>query len=399
MKLLIAIPALDEEESIASIIERCLAAAPEIVERTGVSAVEITVVSDGSTDATVDIARRYTDRIRLIEFEVNRGYGAAILEAWKTSDAELLSFLDADGTCDPRFFVDLCRTLERDNADIVLGCRLHKESKMPWVRRLGNRLFGTLLSLVSSQSVRDTASGMRVVRRTALPKLMPLPSGLHFTPAMSARALLRRDMVIREIDMPYDERQGQSKLKVFRDGLRFLAIILETVFLFRPSRPLGAVSLAALVLGGLLMLNPILHYLATRTVEEWMIYRFVVSHLLGTVGVLAMCTAYLSRRVVTATVLPHGKTSPAFRILRRFFAGPGLRVAVPLLVVAGVALVIPGLMQWIERGSVYEHWSRFIATSFLLSAAAILVVTRVMDFSLDLIQGWMAYEGRRSESA
>ncbi|MDY7092557.1 MAG: glycosyltransferase family 2 protein [Acidobacteriota bacterium] len=398
MKLLIAIPALDEEESIASIIERCLAAAPEIVEKTAVTEVEITVVSDGSTDATVAIARGYTDRIRLIEFEVNRGYGAAILEAWKTSDAELLSFLDADGTCDPRFFVDLCRTLEEEGAEIALGCRLHRESKMPPVRRLGNRLFGTLLSLVSSQSVRDTASGMRVVRRSALPKLMPLPSGLHFTPAMSARALLRRDVVIREINMPYDERQGQSKLKVFRDGLRFLAIILETVFLFRPSRPLGFASLAALGLGGLLMLTPILHYLATHTVEEWMIYRFVVSHLLGTIGVLALCTAYLSRRVVTVTVLPHRKDSWAYRLLRAFFTGAGLRVAVPVLVVAGSALVLPGLLQWIERGSVYEHWSRFIATSFLFSAAAILVVTRVMDFSLDLIQGWMAYEGRRSES-
>ncbi|MCB1056288.1 MAG: glycosyltransferase family 2 protein, partial [Acidobacteria bacterium] len=340
----------------------------------------------------------YADRIRLVEFEVNRGYGAAILEAWKTSDAELVSFLDADGTCDPRFFTVLCRALEDEGADIVLGCRLHGESKMPRVRRLGNRLFGTLLRLVSSQSVRDTASGMRVLRRTALPKLMPLPSGMHFTPAMSARALLRRDLVIREIDMPYAERQGQSKLKAFRDGLRFLAIILETVFLFRPSRPLGAASLSALVLGGLLMLTPLLHYLATQTVEEWMIYRFVVSHLLGTVGVLALCTAYLSRRVVSATVLPHRAPTYPYRVLRRFFAGAGVWIAVTALVLSGIALVLPGLLQWIERGSVYEHWSRFIAMSFLLSAAAILVVTRVMDFSLDLIKGWMAYEGREGEA-
>lgn len=397
MKLLIAIPALDEEQSIASIIERCLAAVPEIVDKTGVGAVEITVVSDGSTDRTVEIARGFTDHIRLIEFERNRGYGAAILEAWKSSDADLLGFLDADGTCDPRFFIELCRAVEVDGADMALGCRLHGESRMPKVRRLGNRLFSALLSLVSSKSVRDTASGMRVLRRSSLPKLMPLPSGMHFTPALSARALLRDDMVVREIDMPYHEREGRSKLSVLRDGLRFLGIILETVFLFRPSRPLVLASAVALALGGMLMLTPILHYLESRTVEEWMIYRFVVSHLLGTAGVLALCTAYLSRRVVSATVLPGRGDSRTYSLLRRFFNGPGLWLAVPLLVICGLALVLPGFFQWIEYGSVYEHWSRFIATSFLLTVATILTLTRVMDFSLDLIAGWMAYEGRGDE--
>jgi glycosyltransferase involved in cell wall biosynthesis len=53
------------------------------------------VVSDGSTDHTVELASRYLDQINLIVFEKNRGYGAAIKEAWRTSDAKLLAFLDA----------------------------------------------------------------------------------------------------------------------------------------------------------------------------------------------------------------------------------------------------------------------------------------------------------------
>src|SRR4051794_17240340 len=104
MKLLIAIPALNEEQSIASTIERALAAAPELAAGGSVTAVDVTVVSDGSTDRTVDIASAYIDRITLIVFEKNRGYGAAIKEAWARSDADLLGFMDADGTCDPRFF-------------------------------------------------------------------------------------------------------------------------------------------------------------------------------------------------------------------------------------------------------------------------------------------------------
>ena len=117
-------------------------------------------MSDGSTDRTVEIATQYCDRVSLIVFEHNRGYGAAIKEAWRRSDADLLAFLDADGTCDPDFFVPLCNAVLEDGAAISLGCRLNRTSEMPRLRRLGNSLFAVLLRALSSKQVRDTASGM-----------------------------------------------------------------------------------------------------------------------------------------------------------------------------------------------------------------------------------------------
>ena len=116
MKLGIAIPALNEEENIESIIQRSLAARQYIQDHSSVTDVEVTVVSDGSTDRTVELASHYKDLIRLIVFSENQGYGAAIKEAWMESDAELLGFLDADGTCDPKFFAPLCNQL-LDNID------------------------------------------------------------------------------------------------------------------------------------------------------------------------------------------------------------------------------------------------------------------------------------------
>jgi len=59
------------------------------------------VVSDGSTDRTVERARAFPES-NLIVFEKNRGYGAAIKEAWRRSDADLVSFLDADGIGDDK---------------------------------------------------------------------------------------------------------------------------------------------------------------------------------------------------------------------------------------------------------------------------------------------------------
>src|SRR4051812_457216 len=205
MKLLIAIPALNEEASIEAIIERSLEARADIIARSPITQVDITVVSDGSTDRTVSLARKHTDRIKLIVFEKNRGYGAAIQQAWLESDADLLGFLDADGTCDPRFFGELAEALVSRRADIALGNRLNGNSKMPLIRRTGNILFASLLTMLSGQWIRDTASGMRIVRSEAYARLRPLPSGLHFTPAMSARALLDRDVQVKliELDMPY----------------------------------------------------------------------------------------------------------------------------------------------------------------------------------------------------
>ena len=74
--------------------------------------VEVIVVSDGSTDGTAAIAREWAARhtaVRVIEFETNRGYGAAIKEGFRQATDDLLSFLDADGTCDPKWFGEMCR--------------------------------------------------------------------------------------------------------------------------------------------------------------------------------------------------------------------------------------------------------------------------------------------------
>lgn len=252
MKLLIAIPALNEEASIEAIIERSLQARADITARSPITQVDITVVSDGSTDRTVSLARKYTHRIKLIEFEENRGYGAAIQQAWIESDADLLGFLDADGTCEPRFFGDLAQALVAEGADVALGCRLNESSEMPLVRRTGNILFAGLLSLLSGQWVRDTASGMRIVRREAYTRLRPLPAGLHFTPAMSARALLDREASVKliEIDMPYHERVGESKLKVGKDGLRFLNVITRTAIQYRPARVATILGITFAIAGG-----------------------------------------------------------------------------------------------------------------------------------------------------
>jgi glycosyltransferase involved in cell wall biosynthesis len=397
LKLLIAIPAYNEEQSIASIIERSLAARAQILADSPITEVEISVVSDGSTDETVAIARRYERHIRVIVFDKNRGYGAAIKEAWRQSDAELLSFLDADGTCDPAFFVNLCRLIERERGDVVLGCRLTKASRMPLIRRLGNVVFALLLSFFSSKRVRDTASGMRVVRRSSLPKLLPLPDGMHFTPAMSARAILSPDLRIFEEEMPYHERAGESKLNVLRDGLRFLRVITEAAFLYRPSRPLGFVGGLSLLTAVLLMVPPSAYYVRNHRVLEWMIYRFVVADLATTSGVLLLCASYLAKRVVQIVLNLPEQSFLLHRAIGGFLRSTWIWVVVTSCLIGAGVLVAPSFVELVRTGATYEHWSRFIAASVLVSVSVILVVTRVLEYTIDLLDARLIFVRRQEQ--
>lgn len=399
MKLLVAIPALNEEQSIDSIISRSLEARKFICANSPVTEIEITVVSDGSTDSTVERASRYTDLINLIVFPQNKGYGAAIKEAWHQSNADLLGFIDADGTCDPKFFAKLCDTAIAQDADVVLGCRLNAKSQMPLIRRIGNVTFAGILSLFSSSHVRDTASGMRVVKRSSLDALYPLPDGLHFTPAMSARAMLSERTRIVEVDMPYHERAGESKLRVGRDGLRFLKVIVDAAFLYRPSRPLGILAILFALFAAVLMSPPILYYAVNRSVAEWMIYRFLVSDLAGTAACLCFSASYLTGRI-TSIAIPEESGHLKSRLMLWLFAARWFWILPIGLCLLGGSLVAHSLLQRFTTGVTYEHWSRYIVMSFCFGSAIILSVTRLIDYALTLLDIHLGYlRMRRPETS
>ncbi|HZR26883.1 MAG TPA: glycosyltransferase family 2 protein [Vicinamibacterales bacterium] len=391
MKLLIAIPALNEEASIADVIQRCLDARDVIAASTPITAVDVTVVSDGSTDATVERASAFGDRVRVIVFERNRGYGAAIMEAWRQSDAELLAFLDADGTCDPAFFAELCRALIAQDAHIALGSRMHRNSQMPLVRRAGNFIFATMLTAFGTERVRDSASGMRVVRRDCLPRLMPLPTGLHFTPAMSARAILADDLRIIEVDMPYSERAGRSKLNPIKDGVRFLRVILTAAFLYRPSRPLRILGWICTAFAAFWALRLVWQLSQFHRWEQWMIYHFVVVQLSATAAVLLFTAGHLADKAVGAVLTGSARSRDA---IGRLLAHRWFWLLPLALIAVGTIAIGSATIDYLRDGRIdteSHHWSRFFTMSFAYSCAFILAITRLVDITLDLLIDRVAY--------
>lgn len=381
--LTIVIPALNEEEAIGSTISRCLAAREQIINTAPVASVEIIVVSDGSTDRTAEIAQSFRD-VKVIVFERNQGYGAAIKEGWRTGAGSLLAFLDADGTCDPLFLAPMCRVCAEENADVVLGSRLGPDSHMPRIRRLGNRIFALILGFLCGRHVTDTASGMRVVRRTALRDLLPLPNGLHFTPSMSARAMLNNLRVI-ELPMSYEERVGRSKLSVIRDGVRFLKTIISGVLCYNPEKPFLMAFAVCVALMAALALYPSEFYLQHRRLEEWMIYRFVACYLLGSFALMLLCAtaavhqmAFFSRRRRDANTFWPPLIAAALK-------GPTLLVTSLFLACVAVVFLWPGITEYLTSRTVHLHWSRLIAGAFALSS---LLQTLVFSILLKVITIW-----------
>ena len=244
MHLALVIPALNEEGAIGDTLRRTLAAREKVLAQTPVTKMTVVFVNDGSTDGTQAVVDQSEfDEVVKVRFEKNRGYGAAIKAGWQATDADLVGFMDADGTCDPNFCVKLLNRLLETNADAVLAGRLNPESEMPLIRKIGNIIFARLLGLVSGKDLTDSASGFRIVRRSSLKLMCPLPDGLHFTPAMSCICLLDPRLGIEEVPMPYKERIGRSKLSVVKDGLRFLYIILFSACCYSPIKTMIGTSL------------------------------------------------------------------------------------------------------------------------------------------------------------
>jgi glycosyltransferase involved in cell wall biosynthesis len=361
--LSIIIPAYNEEEAIGNTIRMTIEAIPSIKAEAEIDDVEIVVVSDGSSDQTVSIAETFIEKgIQLIHYEKNRGYGAAIKTGFRTAKGCYLGFLDADGTCNPSFFGKLVREMKTNNANIALGSRLHKESRMPLVRRIGNLVYASILSILSGSIVTDSASGMRVLNKNCMEWIDLLPDGLHFTPAMSTIATLDSGLKISEIPMPYEERSGESKLNVFSDGVRFLNVILGTAFSLIPSRFFLACGLFALLIASYLSVPVLIKYYNFRSFVDGDIYRIITIICLVSIGISAILFGVLTSNFIRLLEKIDFMNAGTFtRLMNRFYL-PNALIIFIATTFSGIYLIYPGISTYLSQGIVTIHWI-FILTA------------------------------------
>jgi glycosyltransferase involved in cell wall biosynthesis len=226
MVVSVVIPCLNEAETIAE----CVIRARQVLEEAGLQG-EVLVVDNGSTDGSGDLARKAGAEV--VE-EPRRGYGSAYLAGLAVARGDYIVMVDADLTYDFNEIPKFVRELE-NGAQLVMGNRLQdiKPGAMPLLSRLGNPLLSGFLNILHRTNVHDAHSGMRALRRDALPVLNLRTVGMEFASEMVIRATRER-LDVREIPIALHPRVGASKLSPFRDGWRHLRLILvyNPTFLF-----------------------------------------------------------------------------------------------------------------------------------------------------------------------
>jgi len=391
--LSITIPAYNEEAAIESILSRSLEAKEALMAKTRLRDVEIIVVSDGSTDRTTELVESFvaTGQVKLIVFPGNCGYGAALKRGFDESRGDLVAFIDADGTCDPQFFVPLVRACTDEGADIACGCRLTPTSKMPRIRWLGNVCFRNIINFLAKTKLRDVASGMRVIRKRSLAKLYPLPNGLHFTPAMSCRAAMDKRIRIVELDMHYEERIGHSKLNVVRDGLRSLAIIFDVALTYRPFRVFGIVAL--LLLGLALFLGSTIAHAKWISpgyahLPKWYLLRMATALTATTAGLSVAMIGLVAERIAALVQQHQPPASPIHRWVLEPLRSRRMMAIGILCVVAGVLLNQGTLREWFATGhiTIADWWSYVMTGAFLVITGVQLAAFSVLDRIIDLLR-------------
>ncbi|MBO4325221.1 MAG: glycosyltransferase family 2 protein [Lachnospiraceae bacterium] len=212
-KLLLIIPAYNEQENIERVVEELKTKYPQF---------DYVVVNDGSKDNTAEICR--ANGYNLMDYPINLGLAGAFQGGMKYAEKKDYAYAmqyDGDGQHDPQYIEELLEAAETGKSDIVIGSRFVSEKK-PWTARMiGSRIISGCIRITTGKKICDPTSGMRVFSRSMIKVLAkqvnygPEPDTLAF--------LLRCGAKVTEHQVSMKERiAGESYLK-FGSSVKYMA--------------------------------------------------------------------------------------------------------------------------------------------------------------------------------
>ncbi len=223
LNLSVIIPCYNEASGLSRLI-------PEI-QKLGLDNCEVLVIDDGSTDGSAEVAKSFG--LRLIQHPYNIGNGAAVKSGIRAARGKLLAILDADGQHNPQDLPSLIKEASRYH--MVVGARTY-DSQANLHRSLANRAYNWFASFICQFEIEDLTSGFRVIRRKdALRFCDMLPNGFS-SPTTITLAFIRSGRSVRYVPIVARQREGKSKIRIFRDGFEFFMIIMKITMAFSPLR-------------------------------------------------------------------------------------------------------------------------------------------------------------------
>jgi glycosyltransferase involved in cell wall biosynthesis len=222
-KLLILIPAYNEEGAIGGVVNEVRAVMP---------GVPVLVVDDCSTDATIHRARGAGAQV--LSLPCHLGLGGAVQAGYRLAfelDYDYVIRVDGDGQHDPRDIPKMLETLERERCEMVIGSRFvdGTGAHSGMLRAIGIVFFRAVLRPILGRPVRDPTSGFVGVNRTAL-SVFSRSFPLEY-PEIEALVVLQRKR-FRFVEVPCrmrPRRTGRSTITPFR-SLYYMVHVLLGVF-------------------------------------------------------------------------------------------------------------------------------------------------------------------------
>ncbi len=250
MKIVVQLPALNEEKTIAQVI----AAIPRSIP--GVDQVLVLVVNDGSQDRTAELARQAGAVV--VTHERNLGVGAAFRSGLARAaelGADIIVTMDADGQFDPNDILKLIEPILKGEADFVTASRFLDPQLVPEMtrtKRWGNDVMARWVSSLVKTRFRDVSCGFRAYSRNAFLRLVLLGDFTYTHEVFLTLAFAR--VAIREVPVKVRgvREHGRSRVasNLFRYAWRTASIILKTYRDYRPlrffSKFAGALAVAGL---------------------------------------------------------------------------------------------------------------------------------------------------------